>query len=76
MKPKLTRREALEYVRRYRAMNAIEREELRRAPLRIRARQVAHMMGFCLGMGWYTSSAAEIREVRQRWNRLREHFCG
>lgn len=72
--PTLTKRQAQEYMRRYRLMNRLTQAEQRRATPLQRAQQVGAIMGFSLGLKWRTFSPSQIHSVRQRWRRLREHY--
>lgn len=72
MSGKLTKRQALEYVRRYRRMNQLELKELAATPPELRLRQAAALMRSANVLGWNRHLEAEDRIVRRRWARLRK----
>jgi hypothetical protein len=72
MEPHITKEDAEEYRRRWREVNAAEREELRAMPVELKVRQFFSLM--CLGrrMGWNAALGAEEEVVRERWLRIRK----
>jgi hypothetical protein len=62
------------YLDRWKEINAFEIEELRATPPATRLRQFFTLMAMARTMNWETSSAAEVQEVRSRWNRLRKAY--
>jgi len=74
MKPHITPREAREYLARYEAMEAIEREELRRATPEQKLKQLETLMQWVLDFGWDEALREGEEEVRARWIRLKKHY--
>ena len=72
MKTRITSAEAEVFRKRWRAVNAAEREELRNAPVMDKLLQLAALMASVGPMGWTEALAAEDAEVRDRWCRLRK----
>ena len=66
----MTRAEAQGWKERWEAVNAFEREELRRTPLALKMRQLTTLIAWVKDFGWTEGLAAEEAEVRERWNRL------
>lgn len=52
-------------------VNAVERTELLKTPLERKLQQLAALMTSVQLLGWTDTLAAEVTEVRARWNRLR-----
>lgn len=74
MKNLITKAEARSFKRRWKAVNAAEREELRATPAAHKFRQLAALMASVGELGWTEALAAEEAEVRDRWNRLRRAY--
>ena len=74
MKGLITKAEARSFKKRWRAVNAAEREELRIAPVAHKLRQLDALMASVEGLGWTGALTAEESEVRDRWNRLRKIY--
>ena len=72
MKSRLTKTEARRYRKRWQAVNAAERRELRATPIKLKFLQLAALMASAKKFGWDGSLAAEEAEVRDRWSRLRK----
>lgn len=70
MKNLITKVEARSFKRRWKAVNAAEREELRRTPPEHKLRQLAALMASVKELGWDEELAEEEAEVRDRWKRL------
>lgn len=70
----MRKKDALAYLARYRAINRIERREMRRTSVKTRAIQLNTMMALARQLNWATSSPAETRATRARWNRLRKYY--
>lgn len=68
----MTREQAIAYKRRYELVNAHEREELRRTPVKVKFRQLCALMASVESMGWDEALAEGEQEVRDRWQRLRK----
>ena len=74
MTSKLTRKQALEYVSRYRLMNNLEIQDLAATPPEGRLRQAAALMRSARVLGWDRQLEAEDQIVRRRWARLRKAY--
>lgn len=71
MEPELTRSEARDWMGRWQIVNENERLELRNTTIETKLHQLAAMMAMAEGLGWDTSTDAEIHVVRDRWARLK-----
>lgn len=69
-----TKEEVQAWKARWEAVNAFEREELRRTPVAVKVRQLAALMASVHQFGWEGALAAGEEEVRQRWQRLRRAY--
>lgn len=74
MNKRMTKAEARAWKARWEAVNAAEREELRRTPMELKTRQLTTLMAWAKDFGWTEELAAEADEVRERWNRLRRIY--
>ena len=74
MSRKLTRKQALEYVGRYRLMNSLKIQDLAATPPEQRLRQAAALMRSARVLGWNRQLEAEDQIVRRRWARLRKAY--
>lgn len=74
MKRTITPEEAREYRARYEALEAIEREEMRRATPELKLRQLCTLMQWARDFGWSEALREGEEEVRARWLRLRKHY--
>jgi hypothetical protein len=72
MKCRITREEARAFRRRWEAVNAAEREELRAMSMEDKLRQLAALMASRELFSWTDEMRDEEAEVRERWNRLRK----
>lgn len=72
MKRRISRAEARRFKKRWEAVNAAERRELRATPVADKLRQLAALMASAEKLGWNEALAAEETAVRDRWNRLRK----
>ncbi len=68
---RMTRGEARAFKRRWKDVNAAERDELASTPVALKFRQVAALLASVGMLGWNESSSAEEDVVRERWARLR-----
>jgi hypothetical protein len=59
------------FVERWKRINALEIEELRRLTPNQRARQFFTLLNLAKKMNWQTSTPEEIEEVRRRWRKLK-----
>jgi len=71
MKKPLSRKDAQAFRTRWEMVNAVERTELLKTPLERKLQQLAALMTSVQLLGWTDTLAAEVTEVRARWNRLR-----
>ncbi len=72
MKRALSKAEAQAWMRRWRAVNEFQRQELRRVTVETKARQLAAMMRMALALGWQTSTDEELDRVRALWVQLKK----
>ena len=74
MKNKITKMEARAFRTRWKIVNRAEREELRGTPINKKFEQLAALMSSVKELGWTKPLAAEEKEVRERWNKLRKLY--
>lgn len=74
MKARMTKTEARAFQKRWRAINKIEREELRSASVADKLRQLAALMASVDQLGWREALDEEEIRVRDRWARLRKAY--
>ena len=72
----MTKEEGRAFRKRWEAVNAAEREELRAMPMEEKMQQLAALMASRDLFGWIEEMRKEEAEVRERWNRLRRAFRG
>jgi hypothetical protein len=60
------------FVERWKRINALEIEELRRLTPNQRLRQFFALLELGRKMNWRTSTPDEIAEVRRRWKKIKE----
>ena len=61
----------LDYVERWKRINAFQAVELHNTPVAARVRQFFTLLEMARKMGWQTSTPEEIEEVRSRWKKLK-----
>ena len=71
---RLTKGEAQAFKRRWRAVNAAEKDELASTPGADKFRQVAALLASAVTLGWTGTEGEEL--VRERWARLRKEYHG
>lgn len=71
---KITKKEAIEFKKRWEAVNAFEHEELRSTSMEIKLQQLAALMASVKGLGWQKALSEGEDELRDRWNRLRKAY--
>jgi len=76
MTRKMTKEEALAWKERWEAVNRYEIEELRRTPPKVRYLQFLSLMQMAFEFEWTESMEQGVEDVRNRWQRLREHYLG
>ena len=76
MKHTMTKEEGRAFRKRWEAVNAAEREELRAMPMEEKMQQLAALMASRDLFGWIEEMRKEEAEVRERWLRLRRAFRG
>lgn len=67
---RITKAEARAFRKRWEAVNAATREEVRKMPVGRKLQQLATLMAWGRRFGWAEVQAAEEADVRERWNRL------
>lgn len=68
---KSKKKEYQAYLDRYKRVNEIEIEELRRRTPEECLRQFAYLMELAKAMDWRVHTPEEIEEVRRRWRKLK-----
>jgi len=71
----MTKQAARDFQRRWAAVNAAERDELRATPIAQKLRQLAALMASVRALGWDRALAAEEDAVRARWIRLKRAYA-
>lgn len=74
----MNKKEAVDYLQRWREVERFQESELRETPMAERFKQVlaAHRMAEGLGLGRRGGNEAEEEAVISRWRRLREALGG
>ncbi len=72
MKESNTKAEIKAFRERWKRLNRMEIEELRRTPPETKLKQFFTLMGWARYFGWEPGLARGEDEVRRRWNRLRQ----
>jgi hypothetical protein len=67
----ITPEQAAAYVERWRLVNEVEREELRRTPPAAKLQQVEALAEMAEVLGWREALGADDERVRELWRRLR-----
>ncbi len=71
----ITKKEAREFKKRWKAVNEFELQELRKTPPAKKLLQLSALMASVKAFpGWDEALSAEDDDVRNRWNRLREAY--
>ena len=74
MENRITRSEAIAFEKHWKMINDIEREELRAIPAMEKLKQMVALMSSVEALGWAKALAAEEKEVRERWIKLRKYY--
>ncbi len=74
--PRLTRKGARQYLDRWKAVVAVERDELSRMSMAEKLLQLAGLMESARALGWERALAEEEQHVRARWVLLRKALGG
>lgn len=69
---RLTKGEALAFTRRWRAVNAAEKDELASMPVADQFRQVAALLASAVTLGWTVAAGEEL--VGKHWAHLRNEY--
>ncbi|MFI5305478.1 MAG: hypothetical protein ACHQYP_11890 [Nitrospiria bacterium] len=75
MSPKITKSEARIFIKRWKAVNDVEREELHLTTVEQKCEQLIALMSSVAQIGWDKRLREEDTEVRNRWNLLRAKLC-
>jgi len=71
----ITKKEALEFKKRWETVNKAEKQELRETSAFKKMQQLAALMSSIKAfVGWDDILALEENKVRERWNRLKEVY--
>ena len=70
----IERSQARAFMRRWALVNALEKETLKATPVDDKLRQLAVLMISADRMGWKMKMETEVREIRDRWNKLRKVY--
>lgn len=74
MKRSMTKRAAQQFVKRWKAVNDYERQELRNTPPPEKFRQLEALMQSATVFGWDGEDREATEAVRTRWTRLRDRY--
>jgi hypothetical protein len=74
MKRPMTKRAARQFVKRWKAINDFERQELRSTPPGEKFRQPEALMQSAAAFGWDGEERKTTEAVRTRWRRLQERY--
>lgn len=74
MKNRIKKSEAVAYKTRWKIVNETEREELRGIPVIEKFKQLVALMNSVEELGWTKALAAEEKEVRCQWNKLKKYY--
>jgi len=74
MKRPMTKLDGRQFVKRWKAINAFERQELRNTPPAEKFRQLEALMQSAPAFGWNGEEQKSTEAVRTRWRRLRESY--
>jgi hypothetical protein len=66
--------EAIAFKKHWKIVNDIEREELKTLPVMEKLGQMVALMSSGKALGWTKALAAEEKEVRERWIKLRKYY--
>jgi hypothetical protein len=72
----ITPEEARAYFARWQLLRDVETAELQRTPIETKLRQLAALMASRDLLGPESDREAQVREVRERWARLRQALGG
>jgi len=75
MTRRMTKAEAKAWKARFEALNELEREELRKTTFEAKLRQLVTLMQWGWAFGWQKCPTEGEDEVRDRWIRLKKHYC-
>jgi hypothetical protein len=70
----MTKQAARAFLARWKALNEIERRELRETPMVEKFRQLEALMQSAIVFGWGGEDRAATEAVRFRWRLLRERY--
>ena len=70
----MTKQAARAFLARWKALNKIERRELRETPIDEKFRQLEALMQSATAFGWGGEDRAATEAVRSRWKLLRERY--
>ena len=76
MRRRITNAEARAFQRRWEAVNAMERRELRKTPIARKLQQLSALMAWGRYFGWTELHPDGAAEVRKRWQRLFRVYRG
>lgn len=71
VKKSITKTQARDFKKRWAAINAWQREELRKTSYIQKLQKLSALMVSVNQMGWYESLSLGEEEVRERWKRLK-----
>lgn len=70
----MTKQDGRTFLARWKALNRIERRELRETPIVEKFRQFEALMQSATAFGWSAEDRAATNAVRSRWRLLRERY--
>jgi hypothetical protein len=71
---KLTKAQAQAYMRRWRLVNRVQRDELRRTPQAVKFQQLCALFSSAKTFGWEERLAAEDAIAHEWWSRLQKAY--
>jgi hypothetical protein len=71
---RLTKSQALAYIRRWRAVNRFQQEESRKTPVATRFRQLSALFFSAKAFNWERQLAAEDAAAHDWWRRLQKAY--
>ncbi len=72
--PKMTKKQARDYMRRYAALGRFKVKELRATPLEVKFGQLGALFSSAKAMGWEEALGAEDAIAHARWSRLQRAY--
>lgn len=71
---KITKKQALEFKKRWKIVNKVQLKELRKSSVVEKLNQLTVLMSWAKDFGWINTLKAEELAVRERWIKLRRIY--